>query len=255
MDQTGQTHTRRRGLGLVLLLGAMFFGSVAGARYWVHRAQPATSEALWFEARDQAPGASFAPAPLDAVSLRKLATTNVVNGQFTNDARLQCTVFMASWDHTKGEQVLAVDHTPDLCWAHVGWRPLDLGQPKEVHIDFGGVSLPFECRVFESAGGNRRELVVWCSLLGGRVMPELDILRLSAQESTGEYNDHAQRSVQVRRRLKLAQFWASITQGVPHRGTRQFVRYSVPVTSDWASAIEQVTEFGPRWLKLRQDRP
>ena len=237
-------------MGFLILLGGLFFACVGGAWFWVWQGQPAQSEALWFKARTQLKGLSFTPEELGPDSLAKLGTTNVVNGRFTNDSHFESTVFQASWTTDNGRNISLVEHTPDLCWPFVGWRPVELGQPNQVEIPFDNLALPFECRVFESAGGTRRELVVWCSLLGGKVMPEYDLLRLSARDSTERYGDHGSRSVTVRRRLKITQFIGLITHRLPARGSRQLVRVSLPLATDWQDGLRQITAFAPQWLGL-----
>jgi hypothetical protein len=250
MEGTIKTDQSSRRMGFLILLAGLFFISVAGAWFWVWRGQPAQAEALWFQARTQLEGYPFTPDELDPGTLAKLGTTNVVNGRFTHASHFESAVFLASWTGAKGQKISAVEHTPDVCWAHEGLRPVELGQPPQVNLAFEGRAMPFECRVFESPGGTRRELVVWCSLLGGQVMPELDVLRLSPKDSTDRYSDHGSRSVTVRQRLKIAQFIGLITHRLPAQGSRQFVRFSLPLTTDWRDGLQQIATFGPQWLGL-----
>jgi hypothetical protein len=250
MEATDKTDQPSRRMGFLILLAALFFICVGGAWFWVWHGQPSQSEALWFEARTHLEGLPFTPEALDPGTLAKLGTTNIVNGRFTNDSPFESAVFLASWTAENGRNISLVEHTPDLCWPFIGWRPVELGQPNQIDISFQSLAMPFECRIFESAGGTRRELVVWCSLLGGKVMPELDLLRLSPKASTERYSDHGSRSVTVRRRLKITQFIGLITHRLPTQGNRQMVRFSLPLNADWHEGLEQVAAFGPQWLGL-----
>lgn len=250
MEASDTTKKTGRRMGFLILLGGLFFVCVAGAWFWVWRGQPAQSEALWVEARTRVEGYAFTPVELSPAALATLGTTNVVNGRFTNDAHFESFVSLASWTGESGRNISLVEHTPDVCWPAEGMRPLELGQPSQVEISLNRLAMPFECRVFESPGGTRRELVVWCSFLGGQIMPEYDLLRLSARDSTDRYRDHGSRSVTVRRRLKITQFIGLITRRLPVQGDRQMVRVSLPLTTDWQDALRQIKAFVPQCLGL-----
>jgi hypothetical protein len=254
MDSVNLTKRQRPGIWGLILLTGLFCVCVGSAWLWVRLGRPAQSDSYWFEVHTNLAKLKFFPKATDAETLAKLGTTNVIDGIFTDASQLEARAFLASWTSEEGKQVSAVDHTPDLCWPHVGWKPIEIGQPRQIALAFSGQTLPFECRVFESAGGHR-ELVVWCSLLGGRVMPELDLLRLSAKDSNEVYNDHASRSVTVRRRLKITQFFETITHRLPTQGNRQFARYSVSIPSDWSAGLQQITNTCPQWLELKITRP
>lgn len=81
-------------------------------------------------------------------------------------------------------------------------------------------------------------------------MPELDMLRLSAEDSNDRYKDHASRSVTVRRRLKITQFIGLISHRLPKQGNRQLAIYSLPISSGWSECLGQITNTCPQWLAL-----
>lgn len=237
--------------GMVFILG-LFCVGVAGAWLWVWLGRTPQAEILQFNGRTQWSGYRFTAHTNDPAAIIKLATTNVLDGEFIGTSNFIGRVYLASWSAEEGRNISLVEHTPDICWPSVGWTPRDLGQPQQVVIPLGSTNLPFECRVFQAAGGHQ-EMVVWCSLLGGSVMPELELLKMNAKDS-GEQS-HASRSVSVRRRLKITQFLETITHRLPTQGSRQLARYSVPITSTWQDSLQQITNTCQQWLELKVTKP
>ena len=101
------------------------------------------------------------------------------------------------------------------------------------------LSLPFSCRIFESPDGSGHELAVWSMLVGSRAFAEA-----AAAESDIEAKDGHARNRQV----IGGQFWQATKRRIPVQGTKQFIRYSIPMTGDWRQTVEQTSSFGGKWL-------
>jgi hypothetical protein len=102
------------------------------------------------------------------------------------------------------------------------------------------VTIPFECRVFQSPDGSHRELVIWCTLIGGRILAEGDrFAGFFKQDKLNDPRSH-ERMAAPSRRLAANQLWRAIQDRLPARGVKQFVRCSVSLNGDWQSALEWV---------------
>ena len=244
------THAPRRSPWPLLVFMGLFLASVGGAWAWFNTGPKLPPSGHRLTARSQVPGQAFKPEPLSDEVLTILATTNVFNGAFAGAGGPAIKVFLADWSAAPGQRLTDVHHTPDNCWVAVGWKPVDLGQPTQFSLNVGGVELPFECRVFEAPRGEARELVVWCTLVGGQVLPESTLFHGGAR-SARDYREERGRL------LVAAQFWQMVKRRLPPQGFKQFVRYSVPLTGEWPTALERVRNFGPQWLEVQPltDRP
>ena len=116
---------------------------------------------IWLTARTNLAGYTFVPEPVSDAVKETLGTTNIVSGTFvqraTSDERRasnqfsesgissssrlssldpeRITIFLATWSAESKKPLLMLGHTPDICWASAGWKPVDLGQPRQVLID------------------------------------------------------------------------------------------------------------------------
>ncbi|MEO8425604.1 MAG: hypothetical protein ABI651_00695, partial [Verrucomicrobiota bacterium] len=195
------------------------------------------------ETRTDVPNYTFKPEPIGEAAIEILGTTNLVNGIFTDESKERIGVFLAKWHAGDGQRLAATQHTPDLCWVGVGWTPENLGQPESIILRFEGRDVPFECRVFKSPDSSSNELVVWCTLIGGRVMPEAARFRSTSDVTKWNY-------VVFRGKRFFANAWRELKQRSATKGDKQFVRCSVRLHGGWSGAVKQLQAFGPRWLKL-----
>jgi len=175
-----------------------------------------------------------------------LATTNLVNGSFAGPGGRRVTVFAAEWTARDGQSMSVVQHTPDVCWVSGGWLPVRLGQPEQVEIEIAGRRLPFECRVFGGPGGFRKELVVWCTLVGGQVLAEPDRWVTETDATV----DRGERFVIAGRRMATGQFLDNVRNRRKASGEKRFVRLSAPVDGEWPEALEELRRFAPGWIAV-----
>jgi hypothetical protein len=61
--------------------------------------------------------------------------------------------------------------------------------------------------------------------------------------------------IQADRFLAANQFIQSVVNRVPSERTKQFVRYSMPVQTDWQTAFETLRLFGPKWIEVIKQTP
>lgn len=226
------------------LVWGLFFGGVVGAWGWFHIAPPPRGPGLRLGVATQMSGWRFQPDPLSDVVRSTLATTNLLNGVFTADRGGVVTVFAAEWSVGSARVMSVVEHTPDICWVGAGFVPVDLGQPTQVDLEIGGRSLPFECRAFTGPRGGTPELVLWCTVVDGQVLPEGD----RWQAETDATQTRKDRQAEAGRRSALGHFLHNLSDRRAAGGAKQFVRFSVAVTSDWRESLERLRGFSSRWL-------
>ncbi|MHC1767846.1 MAG: hypothetical protein AB9869_26835 [Verrucomicrobiia bacterium] len=251
-----------------LIFFALFAAAVSGAWAWFNTAPPPDDPGIWLEVRTNLAGHTFTPEPLTKTAMDILATDDLVNGTFTpvaatepgSDPATQVVrVFRANWSAKSGQGMTVVQHTPDVCWVGAGWKPIDLGQPKQVEIEIPvtpdsaapnefpkSVRLPFECRVFRSPDGQAQELVLWCTLVSGRVLPEQS--RFDPGQPLGHELTERERQAAAGRRLSAGYFSEALKNRLPTRGNKQFVRLSARVDHAWRDPLLSLQAFTPRWL-------
>lgn len=237
----------RRPLWQALLLAALFLGPATGAWAWFHVNPREWATRYEFGATNAISGYRFRTEAVGEEAVETLATTNLFNGAFWNDAGERFIVFMGDWREKSARQMSVIQHTPDICWVGSGWSPVDLGQPDRIAIELNGVTLPFECRAFRAPKGDDIELTAWCALANGQVFEE-------GGRFTGSTSNYMERRAGLReagRRRALTSFFNAVRQRIPAEGTKQFVRFSAPVKGDWRITAAQLKMFAAKWLTLR----
>jgi len=227
----------------VLFFFLMFIGCIVGSWAWFNLGQPVKASGYWLETRSSVPNYTFKPEPIGEAAIEILGTTNLVNGIFTDESKERVGVFLANWPSGDGKRLVTTLHTPDICWIGAGWTPVNLGQPENIIISFEGRDIPFECRAFKSPDSSSNELVVWCTLIGGRVMPEATRFRSSFEVTKWNY-------LLFRGKRFFANLWRELKQRSATKGDKQFVRCSVTLHGDRSESVKQLQAFTPRWLKL-----
>jgi hypothetical protein len=233
---------------LLLSISVLFLTASVGAWSWFHVNPHKFSTVYEFTARTNIQGFSYVPEALNEKVTDILATTNIVSGRFSNKDGELYTVFLGDWSERSARQMTVVGHTPDICWVEVGWKILELGQPDKVILDFGGTKIPFECRVFKDRDGRQVELAVWCTIVSGQVFEEGERF-ISAED------DKRKNLYTVGRQRSVTMFLNAVSRRIPSTGTKQFVRFSVPVHRDWHLAVAQVKAFADKWLELKISNP
>jgi hypothetical protein len=254
-----------------LILLALFASAITAAWAWFNTAPQSDANLIWIQTSTNIPGYSFTPEPLSKAALEILGTPEYINGTFTpldagNDSSDQdqvIRIFAATWSASSKQGMTVVQHTPDVCWVGVGWTPIDAGQPKQVELEIpiataennrdsdlpGTVKIPFECRVFRSPDGRSQELVIWCTLVSGRVLPEQS--RFEPQKADSHESSNKERQLAAGRRLSAGYFAESFKQRIGGRGTKQFMRLSAQADRETSAALEHLTITGPRFLQAR----
>lgn len=227
---------------------ALFLLGPAGAWAWFHLGTRPPEEVYEFVVRTDAPGLKFTPLPVGEKEMDVLATTNLVNGEFS-DGNHKVTVFAAEWSGESAKELSVVQHTPDICWVRVGFTPVDVGQPPSRTFEIDGVPVPFECRVFEIQG--RRELTFWCTLLSGQFHEEGARFRPAAGSYTGG-SGAAEQGIRARL-LAGSQFLSAVTRRQAADGTKQFVRFSTPIDAGWEAAQMRIAAQIPAWLGVHKE--
>ena len=229
-----------------LLLPALFALAVAGAWAWFHVAPPEVTDRIRFEVRSEVPGWRFEAQPIGETARAILATTNLFNGTFHGPNRERVTVFAAEWRATAGAAMSVVQHTPDICWVGAGWVPRNVGQPDRIEFPVGQRPLPFECRVFSAPDGGRPELVLWCTLVGGAVLPEAGKWAIETDLAAGSRT----RFDWAGRRVGLTHLVRNVAARRQASGEKQFVRLSVPLVDGWQQDLDWLARFLGEWLKV-----
>lgn len=231
------------------LLALLYLAGPGLAWAWYHLGSRPPSVRHVLRPRPVVAGYTFDAQPVGAAAIETLATTNLINGSFRRGDEA-FTVFAADWRAETAREMSVVQHTPDICWVGAGFRVLELGQPRSVTLELSGKPVPFECRVFQAPGAEVPEMTVWSTLVGGRFLEEG--FRFSANTST---NNLGGEGALDRARVRGANmFLRALRLREPSNGSKQFVRFSLPVRDDWRAALKAIETFAPLWLEL-EDRP
>jgi len=235
----------------LLPIVVLFLLGPAGAWAWFHVGTPPQEVVYEFAVRTNLPGLRFTPIPVGAKEMDILATTNLLNGEFS-DGRNTVTVFAADWEAEKAREMSMLGHTPDVCWVSIGFKSARLGQPMIVDISLDSGVLPFECRAFIAPQTGQTELTLWCTLVGGRPL-EGGFRFLGSVETDGEARaDSSDNS----RRRGANMFLRAVAGRIPSNGRKQFVRLSTRVQrGDWKAALDSLEAFAPGWIELTAIRP
>lgn len=231
-------------------ISGLFLLAVLGSTAWFATGSVSGDRRLAFALHDAIPGWSFRPEPVAESAQSILGTTNLVNGLFAGPDGETFMVFSARWQAASARSMSVVQHTPDVCWVGAGWVPVDVGQPRQVQLALKGGEMPFECRAFRGPGQDHRELVVWCTLVGGRVLPES-----GRWTELGGGDTRRDQAVAAYRRVALDHFVGNVRDRRRGSGDKQFVRFSVPLKGDWKESMERLTRFSKLWIEVADASP
>lgn len=245
-----KTSTPRRSSAQVLILTLFFFCSSAGGWAWFHVNPRDFPVYYHFNPRTNLVDYEFIAEPVSEEAMEILATTNLLNGNFIRRNENRYTIFVGEWNATDVKGLSVVGHTPDVCWVSAGAKPVELGQPEIVELDFDGVKIPFECRVFRMRDDLPPEMVMWCALASGQVYYEGGRFTGNSANKLETLNNIAK----ANRTRSINSFISSVSQRIAADGTKQFLRFSAPVGSDWRINLVQLKEFARRWLRLEIKR-
>jgi len=269
-----------RSIKPLIAFGALFGASLLGAWCWFRTCGPqlkSTPELrILLTVETNIPQYVFFRANVSPEIPKILLTTNILSGSFIpsspnreppgglkqlgsswrgEDVIDRVHVFFATWDGQSKSPLTPLEHTPDICWAGVGWKPVEMGQPKQVQVEMvfaknatalSPVVLPFECRVFRSPAG-ATEMAAWCTLVGGQPLPESYVSNETARSNDPEM---ALLNANRLRRTLAAHFWRSVRGRIPSDETKQFVRFSTRLMPMEAPDIRFISEFAAQWLKV-----
>jgi hypothetical protein len=270
---------------------ALFLSCIIGSWVWFNvgapdpRASYSGSQPRWlFSIRTNIPAYTYIPETVRDEVKKMLGTTDILNGTFVRkplDTRRptfedRITIFLASWPAKSKQPMLILGHTPDICWTSSGWKPVDLGQPKQITLNLPrpGANVPevegsaLDIRnavpnttshgaVTPEAGFDIRlapsdpsaSLPFECRVFEsfGGTSRELavwctliDGQALAATADRGE-SPASRLPPSVQARLtSLDQLWRATRHRLPVRGAKQFVRFSMPVTDNWEMTLDKM---------------
>lgn len=234
--------------------------------------------------RTNLPGYVLSTELVDEEALRILATTNVINRScrslpLSSHSSIN-NLFLATWRAESGLGLAVLQHTPDICWLGAGWEPIDVGQPRQIQLTLpfymsdaahlvgdiktrnmgrqqavsrmeettNSVTLPFECRVFRYPASAEKRLVIWCTLIGGRWMPEESLFSDLFKQNHLDSTNPNERMVAPARQLSANYLWQAIKDRIPARGTKQFVRCVVALEGAWKPALDTARSLVSEWI-------
>lgn len=239
-----------------VILAGLFLGAVGSAWAWYNVNPKRFDTAYEFTPRTQISGLEYEAFAVDATTRETLATTNLFNGVFKLKGESKFVAFLATWNAADSKQMGVVAHTPDICWVGAGWVPVSLGQPRSTNILVNGVSIPFEVRAFRAGDHPRVELTVWCTLVSGQVFDEGNRFEppAASTEPSGA-NDALLNQAANSRTRSGGQFIRVVRERIAGDGSKQFVRFSTGVETDWRKSLEELQKFAGSWLTLNVTHP
>jgi exosortase len=223
---------------------ALFTAALIGAWAWFNVAVPPAPARYTFYLQKSIEGYRFEPEEVPQAAVEILGTTNLINGRFVGEHE-EIRIFAATWG--KEADMSVVQHTPDICWVAAGWRPVKLGQPESVRIVSREKQVHFECRVFRSPDRNSKQVAIWCTLLGGSVLPEGTRWAIE-DDSTLDSRNLAAASG---RRMAVHHLMRALKERVPGTRNKQFLRLSTTLDADdWRSGLHGLQGFLSRFAEL-----
>jgi hypothetical protein len=221
--------------------------AVLGTRLWIESHIRPPENRVFLTARHEIPGYRFVPVAMGSKVEDTLATTNLFNGHFLDGQSQRVSVFAAHWQPEQGD-MNSLRHTPDGCWVGTGFRSVRYGQPSEVFFFLGGCRIPFQCRVLQHPKLSTPEITLWAACVDGRwdevpYEPQLD---------------HTDAIVTARDRLwevwvLYKNRWAFFCERIHLKSNlavrKQFVRFSIPLTTEWQPALAELEAFAHLWLE------
>lgn len=230
---------------------ALFAAAIVAAWAWFYVGVTPPEKSYVLKTRYPVPGYRFTAVPIGEQAIDTLATTNLVNGQFEGANRERYTVFAADWAAKGSKQMSVLSHTPEICWVGAGFQLTSLGETPFMVVPMGGEKITLECRVFQTPDGRSLEMVVWASLVSGQPLEEA----FQFQPDKSQSGDARIRQDANGRVRAANSFLSSVLARRPGDGTKQFVRFSTPVTGDWKEAFQRLERFAVQWLDLEVQRP
>ena len=229
----------------------LFAAAIAAAWAWFHVGVTPPEKSYVFRTRAEVPGYKFTAVPVGEQAQEILATTNLVNGQFEGPGKDRYTVFAADWAAKGSKQMGVLGHTPEICWVGSGFQLTSLGEPPFMEVLLGGEKIALECRVFRTPDGRSLEMVAWGSLVSGQPLEEGFRFQPDREKkSTGSLDQAANSRTRGMNTLVKA-----LASRQPGDGTKQFVRFSTPVTSNWKESFQRMERFAVQWLDLEVQHP
>ncbi len=233
-----------RALGLNLL----FFLGICAAWAWFNVAPPTPTHAYRFLIKTNLPGWQFEPIPLNAKVIETLATTHLLNGVFHGPNGERINIFLGEWHADKVHDLSVVTHTPDVCWTRVGWIPSTSEKTPKVSLQFPGVEIPFETRIFKSPNGVDKEMVIWCIIVNGTI----NTYSISTFIEKSSFPAPSLRiPTESARKIAELQFANAVQSRTKGAGLKQFIRMSAPQKTDLASVVRDLQAFGQEWLQIQ----
>jgi hypothetical protein len=198
-------------------------------------------------ARSAIPEFQFLPIALGSQVQKGLGATDLINGHFFDVRSVRISVFAANWHSGQGD-LNSVGHSPEKCWVGSGFRVIEYGGPSQMFISIGGRHIPFQCRVLEHSNLMVPEITLWAASVDGRWdgIPYQPPLQKFKQNYT--MRDRFSKLI-----MPYKQRWDFFCECMLFRqnpaAPKQFIRLSTPITTEWQTALVELTAFANRWLE------
>jgi hypothetical protein len=232
-------------ISVALLIAALWF-----MPYWWYAENHIGPDFKWFGENTNLPAWSYTPVSVGNSAEVVLAADQIINGDFVRPDGARVNGYSAKRYWKKENEIGLFSHTPDRCWTIVGWK-IEPTEPDCFALSLHGVPMQFERRIFSF--GNRKELVYFSALVGGKALPyRIDQYYRAARQKTTESQGDAESTLL---RLKQGRLWGwaweSFVGRTPLSGPQQFIRISTTLNGTTeAEAEKRLQEVLPLWLNL-----
>lgn len=240
--------SRQRVWRTVFIPLIVFGLAVLGTRFWIQFRTRPPENPVYLTARHEIPGYRFVPVALGSQVEDTLATTNLFNGHFFDQRSQRVSVFAAHWQAGQGDGGTLFGHTPEICWLGHGFRTVRHGEPSQVFIPMAGRRIPFQCRVLKHPEQPTPEITLWAACIDGRWddIPYGPPPNQTEGEATiRTYLQGVGRTLATR----LASVRRIVQNPFASNARKQFVRFSIPLTTDWQPALAELEAFAHQWLE------
>ena len=202
---------------------------------------------FFLNARREMPDYRFIPVSLGSLVENSLGTTEILNGHYMDARSQRVSVFFGNWPPGQGD-FDSVGHTPEKCWVGTGFQIVPYDGPSQLFIRIGGRQIQFQCRVLKHVDLVAPEITMWAACIDGLwdaipYEPPLDQI----ENADAVLNRSHKILVSYKSCWKL--FCDRILFRSNPAARKQFIRFSVPLTTEWQSHLGELAAFASRWLE------
>ena len=221
----------------------IFFGAaILVSKVWFACHVKRTEAPMLLQLNLEIPNYNYKLDPLESRVARALGTSNLLNLHFLGQSSNRFSVFLAEWPPGQEHGGALFVHTPQICWVGAGFRRVHKGETTDWPIIIGGRKIPFQCCVLSHPNLKVPEIVLWAACIDGNWSDAVYVFPRDLIVGDEPVRDRIKKSANIIR-TRITAFIGIIANPPPTKACKQFVRISMPLTTDWRSGLAELETF------------